>query len=94
MSRTNKGSKGAGHEYWSRRPNKGVVPGPDNKRITHRMERQEGKQEASINCKRCGHQMVEGACNYCEETPRCMGCGQVLIEYMRPPGDYCGDCLC
>lgn len=93
MSRTNKGNKGSGYEYWGRRPNKGTAPGPDTKRITHRMERQDGKQEATNNCTRCGYPMTEGACDRCEETPRCMGCGRVLIEYMRPPGDYCGDCL-
>jgi len=49
MSRTNKGSKGSGFEYWSRRPTKYrfADPGKDTKRNTHRLERQEGKREAT-----------------------------------------------
>ncbi|QDP67478.1 MAG: hypothetical protein Tp138OMZ00d2C19078221_50 [Prokaryotic dsDNA virus sp.] len=43
MSRTIKGSKGAGYEYWSRRPNSCSIPGRFNKRLTHRIERQQGK---------------------------------------------------
>lgn len=45
MSRTNKGSKGAGFEYWGRRPTKYryADPGKDTKRNTHRLERQAGK---------------------------------------------------
>lgn len=40
MSRTTKGAKGPGYEYWSRRPSKGCVePGKKNKVITHRLER-------------------------------------------------------
>lgn len=53
MSRTNKGSKGCGYEYWGRRPGKSTVPGKDTKRFTHRIERQEGKQEAT-RCAHCG----------------------------------------
>lgn len=41
MSRTKKGSKGPGYEYWSRRPAKMKYPDPgrETKRITHRQER-------------------------------------------------------
>jgi len=46
MSRTKKGSKGPGYEFWSRRPNKGRDPGKDTKKNTHRLERKAGKQEA------------------------------------------------
>lgn len=48
MSRTRKGSKGPGFEYWSRRPTKFhyADPGKETKRNTHRLERQEGKREA------------------------------------------------
>lgn len=67
---------------------------PEEAEVLSRLESKRSKvTTADENCQRCGHQMAEGACNYCEETPRCIGCGQVLIEYMRPPGDYCGDCL-
>lgn len=46
MSRTRKGGKGSGHEYWSRRPFKGVIadPGRVTKKITHKMERAQAKQ--------------------------------------------------
>lgn len=45
MSRTVKGKKSPGYEYWSRRPfNKGgQSPGPFSKRRTHKAERKEGK---------------------------------------------------
>jgi len=49
MSRTKKGKKGPGYEYWSKRPgsNKcGSAPGKDSKDFTHRAERREGKNEA------------------------------------------------
>lgn len=40
MSRTNKGSKGPGHEYWASRLDKGgEAPGRETKRLTHRKER-------------------------------------------------------
>ena len=38
------GGKGAGYEYWSRRPFSGVSPGKDNKKITHRIERAKTKR--------------------------------------------------
>ncbi len=45
MSRTKKGTKGPGYEYWSRRPAKGCVdPGKSNKTITHRLERAAAKR--------------------------------------------------
>ena len=39
MSRSRKGSKGSGFEYWGRRPFTGYSPGSDTKRLTHRLER-------------------------------------------------------
>lgn len=53
MSRTKKGSKGPGYEYWSARPfNKGgglLSPkgGKHTKKRTHKAERQIGKSEAA-----------------------------------------------
>lgn len=50
MSRTKKGSKGGGYEYWSRRPNKGHSqwhPGKKAKKITHRAERRQGQLETA-----------------------------------------------
>lgn len=49
MSRSRKGSKGIGAEYWSKRPisNKhGAIPGKETKRLTHRAERREAKKQA------------------------------------------------
>jgi len=48
MSRTKKGKKAIGYEYWSKRPgsNKcGAVPGKETKKRTHRSERKQGKNE-------------------------------------------------
>jgi hypothetical protein len=48
MSRTRKGSKGPGYEYWGKRPGtlKGwcYSPGKKAKKLTHRAERREGKK--------------------------------------------------
>lgn len=48
MSRTKKGSKGPGYEYWSRRPGNanGGIPGKLTKRRTHKAERQARKKES------------------------------------------------
>jgi hypothetical protein len=48
MSRTNKGKRHTGYEYWSKRPisNKsGAVPGKETKRRTHRAERRQAKKQ-------------------------------------------------
>lgn len=42
MSRTIKGSKGPGYDYWGRRPGKSTIPGSFAKRLTHRAERRCG----------------------------------------------------
>lgn len=47
MSRTRKGSKGPGAEYWSRRPVSrkfGATPSPYSKKRTHSLERIEEKE--------------------------------------------------
>lgn len=45
MSKTIKGGKGPGYDYWSRRNYKGLTtPSSDNKKITRRFERRVGKQ--------------------------------------------------
>lgn len=46
MSRTRKGSKPGGIEYWGKRPLAGCPPSAEAKRITHRIERQRNKNEA------------------------------------------------
>lgn len=48
MSRTRKGKKGPGSEYWGKRPlsNKhGASPGKATKKLTHRLERLESKEK-------------------------------------------------
>ena len=49
MSRSKKGRKAPGYEYWSRRPfNRcGQTPGPFAKHRTHKAERQQGKRKIS-----------------------------------------------
>lgn len=51
MSRTRKGRKAPGFEYWGPRPgNKhGGTPGPAKKDETHRRERRQGKRECDTN---------------------------------------------
>lgn len=47
MSRTNRGDKGPGYDYWSRRhPSNGIAGyGKPIKKQTHKYERQKGKDE-------------------------------------------------
>lgn len=52
MSRTEKGSKGPGHDWWSRRPNAGMSASSRKagtikwwKRNTHKIERQQAKRQ-------------------------------------------------
>jgi hypothetical protein len=47
MSRSVKGSKGPGFEYWSRRFRCPTPPGPWSKKWTHRLERRRAKQEVA-----------------------------------------------
>lgn len=44
MSRSIKGSKGPGHEYWGRRSNDYRSPGRFSKTQTHRQERRDGRK--------------------------------------------------
>lgn len=48
MSRTVRGKKPCGYEYWGRRPCKLLYrdAGPYTKKMTHRAERKAGKKEA------------------------------------------------
>lgn len=45
MSRTKKGKKQCGYDYWSRRPYSGRGFGPDVKDACHRSERMQGKEQ-------------------------------------------------
>lgn len=46
MSRTKRGTKGAGYDYWSNRPGNrgGAYPNKRNKRYTNRAERHDAKK--------------------------------------------------
>ncbi len=69
MSRTEKGTKGPGYEFWSKRPLKGscLYSGPEAKKVTHKMERQEAKPLAQPWCDDCGALLVAGVCPFCLE---------------------------
>lgn len=66
MSRTQKGSKGPGYDYWGRRPLSGDCGyGPAVKRVTHRIERRQASEviadeitqnegTAMAVCSKCG----------------------------------------
>jgi hypothetical protein len=45
MSRSIKGAKGPGYEYWGRRPCNGYPPGRWAKTLTHRRERRSNKKD-------------------------------------------------
>jgi len=50
MSRTIKGKKGAGYEYWGRRDSGGSrEPGRSTKTITHRRERRKWRVEKELS---------------------------------------------
>lgn len=44
MSRTVKGGKAPGYDYWSKRPLSGSSPSPYAKKLTHKIERQQNKK--------------------------------------------------
>lgn len=46
MSKTNRGNKGPGYEYWSKRNYKDMIrPGKTSKKITVRAERRKNKEK-------------------------------------------------
>lgn len=49
MSRTKRGSKAPGYEFWSRRPANQGATGRYAKQRTHRAERAQGKRQAQEN---------------------------------------------
>lgn len=83
MSRTKKGGKGPGHEYWTKRPGSnrhGGTPGKFTKKLTHSLERLEGKKaikEGLELCPTCDTLQALDGSHYC---PRC--------------DEYICDCYC
>lgn len=54
MSRTKKGAKGSGYEYWTARPGNesgGYPLGKETKKRTHKAERKENRKEANRELK-------------------------------------------
>jgi hypothetical protein len=51
MGKTKKGKKGAGHEYWSKRPGtkKNNNPGKDAKKLNAKLERLQGKKRLTYD---------------------------------------------
>ena len=47
MSRSIKGAKSQGYEYWTKRPCNGIggIPGKHTKKLTHKIERQNNKTD-------------------------------------------------
>lgn len=44
MSRTTRGNKSPGYEYWGKRPLNGASPGKWAKTVTHKIERQRNRR--------------------------------------------------
>lgn len=62
MSRTFKGSKPQGYEYWSRRPysrHHGAAPGRLTKILTHRKERREALAELRSVCREEAEEFID-----------------------------------
>lgn len=86
MSRTRKGSKGSGYEYWSKRPMAGANHGAKTKRLTHKLERLEAKQDIeeqvadhahADDCREC--QEIDEAL-YCHHYGPCQSCQDRNLE--------------
>lgn len=87
MSRTRKGSKPAGFEFWSARPgNKhGNLMGKDAKRFTHRRERQEGRRSCrAVADEPVNWRLTVDAANLLGEKP-----AFVRIEYHDLVLEHC-----
>lgn len=65
MSRTRKGQKGPGYEYWSRRPGNfdGPKPGKKAKTVTHRLERAANKRTVQREQKELGNEGLRDKSN-------------------------------
>lgn len=81
MSRTKKGIKGPGHEYWGKRPGP-IDPGKYSKKVTHKLERIDNKKEVESYlemCPTCGEYEELDGIHYCvkcdSNTCMCM-CGE------------------
>lgn len=45
MSRSKRGGKSPGYEWWNRRPGAGDTPNAKNKKIVHKIERAQARQD-------------------------------------------------
>jgi len=81
MSRSKKGSKGPGHEYWTKRPGNecGGDPGEFTKNRTHRLERLEArKAERNRELEYCP--CCDGSFEDMEQTHYCSRCNNYDCE--------------
>lgn len=82
MSRSSKGSKGLGYEYWGRRAFNGVSPSSENKRITHSIERAQAKQEIVKEMVDIAPAQVDGG----------LWLRSLSEGYWQPNGETCAIC--
>lgn len=85
MSRTNKGSKGPGYEYWGRRYSKheawGRSPGEYAKKLTHKYERCEAKASTREMSQSIGEEYIG---YYGGKTGRWIYDGDDQVEDLYP----------
>lgn len=56
MSRTIRGEKSGGYDFWSRRPHSGGGYGPGVKSLCHRVERQQGRDAVRQGLREAGYE--------------------------------------
>jgi hypothetical protein len=71
MSRTQKGKKGVGYEYWSKRPGNCLPPGKTSKKLTHARERAQQKEallKEPIETEYDAREWTPPMCSRCDGT--------------------------
>lgn len=84
MSRTIKGSKGAGYEFWSKRPYSGFGHGKYLKTMCHRKERREKDVEVRWEVDEMISEYSDSLCPVCAEG--------VLLKTNNLQEEYCTAC--
>lgn len=93
MSRSKKGKKGPGYEYWTARPgNKhGALPGAFTKKRTHRWERAEAKEAVAEGQIVEPFDWQEDECHGCHLC-MCVKCGGYIVVESDTGLLTCRDC--
>lgn len=93
MSRTQKGQKGPGYEYWTARPGNrnGQTPGRFSKQQTHRAERRQGKVVVLAEQATEPHHWSEDICDGCPQC-LCVKCGGWIVTSIEVEDFKCIDC--